>query len=153
MSDGDGDDDGDPHDLQRFVEAQRGVMDGVLRELRAGRKTGHWIWFVFPQLAGLGRSGIARHYGIRSIEEARAYLRHPVLGDRLRDCVSALLATEGSTAEEALGPADAMKVRRPMTLFRRVAPDDTLFPALLVKWYGGVPDPLTDQLLADAGGR
>ena len=146
-----GNGDGDPHDLQRFVDAQHGVMDGVLRELRAGRKTGHWIWFVFPQLAELGRSEMARHYGIRSIEEARAYLAHPVLGERLRECVGALLAIDGSAAEQVLGPVDAMKVRSSMTLFHRAAPEDDLFLSVLAKWYGGVPDPLTDQLLGDAG--
>ena len=143
----------DPYVLQRFVDAQEGVMDGVLRELRAGRKTGHWIWFVFPQLAGLGRSPMARHYGIGSIEEARAYLDHPVLGERLRECVRALLAIERSTAEQVLGPVDAMKVRSSMTLFQRAAPRGELFPAVLAKWYGGAPDPLTDELLGGARPR
>ena len=139
--------DTDPYRLERFVEAQRGAMDGVLAELRAGRKTGHWIWFVFPQLAGLGRSEMARYYGIGSLSEARAYLEQPVLGARLRDCVDALLAIDGRTAEDVLGPVDAMKVRSSLTLFHRAAPDDPRFPALLAKWYGGVPDALTDQLL------
>jgi uncharacterized protein (DUF1810 family) len=140
----------DPHGLRRFVEAQRGVMDGVLAELRRGRKTGHWIWFVFPQLAGLGRSEMARHYGIRSIAGARAYAAHPVLGERLRACVGALLEIESSTAEQVLGPVDAMKVRSSMTLFHRAVPDDELLPAILAKWYDGIADPLTDRLLADA---
>jgi uncharacterized protein (DUF1810 family) len=138
---------GDPYRLERFVEAQRGVMDGVMAELRAGRKTGHWIWFVFPQLAGLGRSDMARHYGIGSIEEAQAYLEHPVLGERLRACVQALLVIPGSSAEAVLGPVDAMKVRSSMTLFHRAAPGDPSFPAVLARWYGGLPDPLTDDLL------
>ena len=138
----------DPYRLARFVDAQRGVMDGVLAELRAGRKTGHWIWFVFPQLAGLGRSEMARSYGIGSIGEARAYLEHPVLGGRLRACVQALLAIDGRTAEQVLGPVDAMKVRSSMTLFHRAAPDDPLFPAVIARWYRGTPDPLTDELLA-----
>jgi uncharacterized protein (DUF1810 family) len=144
--------DGDPFGLERFVDAQRGVMDGVLRELRAGRKTGHWIWFVFPQLEGLGRSEMARQYGIGSIEEARAYLEHPVLGERLRECVGALLAIQGSTAEQVLGPVDAMKVRSSMTLFHRAAPGAAAFSAVLDRWYGGQPDPLTDRLLAGRGG-
>jgi uncharacterized protein (DUF1810 family) len=144
---------GDPHDLRRFVNAQRGVIDGMLRELHVGRKTGHWIWFVFPQLEGLGRSEMARHYGIGSIEEARAYLDHPVLAERLRECVRALLAIEGSTAVEVLGTIDAVKVRSSMTLFQRAAPGDPAFPAVLAKWYGGAPDPLTDELLGDAGPR
>ncbi len=137
----------DPYRLDRFVDAQRGAMDGVMAELRAGRKTGHWIWFVFPQLAGLGRSEMARAYGIVSIEEARAYLEHPVLGERLRTCVAALLAIEGRGAEAVLGPVDAMKVRSSMTLFHRAAPDDPSFPAVLDRWYGGATDRLTDDLL------
>jgi uncharacterized protein (DUF1810 family) len=139
--------DADPYRLERFVEAQRGVMDGVLAELRAGRKTGHWIWFVFPQLAGLGRSEMARYYGIGSLDEARAYLAHPVLGARLRECVDLLLAIEGVTAENVLGPVDAMKVRSSMTLFHRAAPGDPRFRAVLATWYGGMPDPVTDDLL------
>ncbi len=139
--------DEDPFRLERFVEAQRGVMDGVMAELRAGRKTGHWIWFVFPQLAALGRSEMARHYGIGSIEEARAYLAHPVLGERLRACVEALLEVRGRSAEDVLGPVDAMKVRSSMTLFHRAAPDDPAFAAVLAKWYDGAPDTLTDELL------
>jgi uncharacterized protein (DUF1810 family) len=135
-------------DLERFVEAQRGTFDGVLRELRSGRKTGHWIWFVFPQLTGLGRSGLATHYGIGSIEEAQAYLAHPVLGERLHACVAALLAVDAArSAEDVLGPVDALKVRSSMTLFHRADPDDPLFPAVLDRWYGGIPDPRTDELL------
>ena len=139
---------GDPYRLERFVEAQRGVMDRVMAELRAGRKTGHWIWFVFPQLAGLGRSETARSYGITSLDEARAYLDHPILALRLRACTDALLAIEGRTAEQVLGPVDAMKVRSSMTLFHRAAPHEARFPAVLARWYGGVPDDLTDRLLA-----
>jgi uncharacterized protein (DUF1810 family) len=137
----------DPFRLARFVDAQRGVIDGVMAELRAGRKTGHWIWFVFPQLAGLGRSEMARHYGIASLAEARAYLAHPVLGERLRDCVQALLAIEDASAVQVLGQVDAMKVRSSMTLFHRAAPEEPLFRAVLARWYGGVPDELTDELL------
>jgi uncharacterized protein (DUF1810 family) len=137
----------DPDRLARFVDAQRGVIDGVMAELRAGRKTGHWIWFVFPQLAGLGRSEMARHYGIASLAEAQAYLGHPLLGERLLECVRALLAIEGASAVEVLGQVDAMKVRSSMTLFHRAAPAEPLFQAVLARWYGGVPDALTDELL------
>jgi uncharacterized protein (DUF1810 family) len=96
------------HDLDRFVEAQRGVYDGVLQELRRGRKTGHWIWFIFPQVAGLGRSETSRYFAISSLDEARAYLAHPVLGHRLHECTNALLAATSSTAEEIFGSLDAM---------------------------------------------
>ena len=138
---------GGEFDLERFVTAQDGVYDGALAELRAGRKTGHWIWFVFPQVAGLGRSEMSRIYSIGSLAEARAYLAHPVLGQRLHAFVDALLAIEGSTAEAVLGPVDAVKVRSSMTLFHRADPEDPAFPAVLARWYGGIPDPLTDQLL------
>jgi uncharacterized protein (DUF1810 family) len=138
----------DPYRLERFVDAQRGVIDGVMAELRAGRKTGHWIWFVFPQLAGLGRSELARYYGITSLEEARAYLEHPVLAGRLRGCTDALLDIEGRTPEQVLGSVDAMKVRSSMTLFHRASPEEERFRAVLTRWYGGVPDELTDTFLA-----
>ena len=134
-------------DLERFVEAQTGVYEGVLRELRAGRKTGHWIWFIFPQLAGLGRSETSRFYGIASLDEARAYLDHPVLGPRLRECVDAVVATSGATADQIFGSLDAMKVRSSMTLFHRAAPDEPLFVEVLERFYGGVADAATDSLL------
>jgi uncharacterized protein (DUF1810 family) len=134
-------------DLERFVAAQRGVYEGALRELRAGRKTGHWIWFIFPQLAGLGRSEMSRFYGIASLDEARAYLDHPVLGPRLRECVSAALATSGATADQIFGSLDAMKVRSSMTLFHRAAPDEPPFAEVLERFYGGLEDEATDALL------
>lgn len=134
-------------DLERFVSAQQGAYEGALRELRAGRKTGHWIWFIFPQLAGLGRSEMSRYYGIESLEEARAYLEHPVLGPRLRECISAVLATPGSTADAIFGSLDAMKVRSSMTLFHRTAPEERLFVDVLERLYRGVADPSTDALL------
>ena len=137
-----------PFDLERFVRAQEGVYEGVLRELRAGRKSGHWIWFIFPQLAGLGRSEMSRFYGIESLDEARAYLDHPVLGARLRECVGAVLATSGATAEGIFGSLDAMKVRSSMTLFHRAAPDEPMFKETLERFYGGVADDATDSLLA-----
>jgi uncharacterized protein (DUF1810 family) len=134
-------------DLERFVAAQQGVYDGVLRELRAGRKTGHWIWFIFPQVVGLGRSELSRFYGIESIDEARAYLEHPVLGPRLRECVGAVLATSGTTAEGIFGSLDAMKVHSSMTLFHRATPAEPLFTEMLERFYGGVADEATDALL------
>ena len=133
--------------LERFVVAQEGVYDGALRELRAGRKTGHWIWFIFPQLVGLGRSEISRFYGIASLDEARAYFDHPVLGPRLRECVAAVLATSGVTAEQIFGSLDAMKVRSSMTLFQRAAPDEALFTEMLERFFGGVMDDATERSL------
>ncbi len=136
-----------PFDLERFIAAQEGVYAGALGELRGGRKTGHWIWFVFPQLVGLGRSEMSRRYGIESLAEARAYLDHPVLGARLRECASAVLATQGATADQIFGSLDAMKVRSSMTLFHRAAPDEPLFAEVLERFYAGHADESTDALL------
>src|SRR6185312_2052548 len=108
----------DPYDLNRFVSAQERTYDAALAELRAGRKTSHWMWFVFPQIAGLGRSELSLRFAIGSLDEARAYLAHPVLGPRLRECATALLETEGRTAGEILGSIDALKLCSSMTLFR-----------------------------------
>ena len=135
-------------DLERFVSAQRIGYDGVVAELRAGRKTGHWIWFIFPQVAGLGRSEMSRSYAIASLDEARAYLAHPVLGARLRECAALLLATSGRSAVEILGPVDAMKVRSSMTLFHLAAPGEPVFVEVLRRFYDGVPDAATDALIA-----
>jgi uncharacterized protein (DUF1810 family) len=140
--------DGDEHDLARFVDAQRGAYPGVLRELQAGRKTGHWIWYVFPQVAGLGLSSMSQYYAIRSLEEARAYLAHPLLGARLRECAAALLAVQRRSAEAILGEVDARKVRSSMTLFHRADPAEPLFGAVLDRYYAGVVDARTDELLA-----
>ncbi len=137
-------------DLERFVDAQEGVYEGVLRELRAGRKTGHWIWFIFPQVAGLGRSEMSRFYGIASLDEARAYLDHPVLGARLRECVGAVLAMSGATADQIFGSLDAMKVRSSMTLFHRAAPEEPLFIEMLERFHGGVADAATDAILGSS---
>lgn len=134
-------------DLERFVSAQQDVYEGALGQLRAGRKTGHWIWFIFPQHVGLGRSEMSRFYGIESIEEARAYLEHPALGPRLRECAAAVLATSGATAEQIFGSLDAMKVRSSMTLFHRAAPDEPLFTEMLARFYAGLADDATDALL------
>jgi uncharacterized protein (DUF1810 family) len=113
----------DAYNLQRFVAAQDGVYDTALAELRAGSKQSHWMWFIFPQLRGLGRSPTAQHYGIASLDEARAYLGHPPLGPRLRECVEALLPWAGRhSAEQILGPIDALKLRSSLTLFDRVEP-------------------------------
>jgi len=139
-------------DLERFVQAQAGVHEVALAELRAGRKTSHWMWFVFPQLSGLGRSAMAHRYAIRSLEEARAYLEHPVLGPRLRACASALLAHADLTADAILGSVDAMKLRSSMTLFHRAAPSEGVFKGVLDRFYGGLPDPQTDALLAGGHG-
>lgn len=135
------------HDLDRFLAAQQDVYEDVRAELRRGRKTTHWIWFIFPQVAGLGWSSTSQRFAIGSLDEARAYLDHPVIGARLRECAVLLLATEGRMAVEILGPTDAMKVRSSMTLFHRAAPDDALFRQVLDRYYDGVADEATDARL------
>ncbi len=137
------------HDLGRFVLAQddRGTFAQALAELRAGRKTSHWMWFVFPQIDGLGRSALARHYAVSGLDEARAYLAHPVLGARLRECCEALLDLDDSSAEHVFGSVDAIKLRSSMTLFSRAEPDEPVFDAVLEKFFGGHPDNATDELL------
>jgi uncharacterized protein (DUF1810 family) len=137
-------------DLARFVEAQRPVMDDVRAELAAGRKRTHWMWFVFPQLRGLGHSAMARHYGIASRDEAVAYLAHPVLGARLRECVELVLAVQGRTAHEIFGSPDDLKLRSCLTLFREVDGADGVFGRALARYYDGQSDPMTLQLLAGA---
>ncbi len=130
-------------DLTRFVDAQTRVYDTVLDELRAGRKRSHWMWFVFPQLRGLGSSPTAVHYGIASLEEARAYLDHAVLGPRLRECVALVNEIQGRTAEQIFGSPDDLKLRSSATLFAHATDDNADFLALLDKYYGGEQDPLT----------
>jgi len=142
----------DPYGLERFVEAQRGVHADALAELRAGRKRSHWMWFVFPQLAGLGVSASAQHYGIRGVDEAGAYLAHPVLGVRLRECAQALLALRGRSAEQIFGFPDVLKLRSSMTLFAAVPGADAVFGEVLARYYDGEPDARTLHLLALAGG-
>jgi uncharacterized protein (DUF1810 family) len=138
----------DPFQLQRFVDAQEGAYGKALEELRAGRKRGHWIWFVFPQVAGLGMSPMSRHYAIGSLDEARAYLGHALLGPRLHECAEALLGADPSLSAEAiLGGIDAIKLRSSMTLFARADPGDEAFPAVLDRFYDGEGDPETDRLL------
>jgi uncharacterized protein (DUF1810 family) len=140
----------DPHHLQRFVDAQDGMFDTALAELRAGAKQSHWMWFIFPQLAGLGRSPTAQYYAIRSLDEARAYLEHPLLGPRLRQCVEALLPHAGKhSAEAILGPIDALKLRSSLTLFDHVAPED-VFARALAGFFGGEPDARTLALIGRA---
>ncbi len=137
------------HDLDRFVLAQRPpVYDDVLGELRRGQKAGHWIWFIFPQVAGLGRSEMSRYYAIASLDEARVYLDHPVLGPRLRECAGIVATTTGRSAEQIFGAVDAMKVRSCMTLFHRAAPEEAVFREVLDRFYGGAADPATDLRLA-----
>ena len=136
------------YDLERFVRAQdaRGTYAAALAELRAGRKTGHWMWFVFPQIAGLGRSETSRRYAISSLDEARAYLAHPVLGARLEESARALLELDGKAATEILGPVDAMKLRSSLTLFARAAPEQLLFRDVLDRYFDG-PDGATETRL------
>lgn len=136
-----------PFELERFVAAQDGVYPQALAELRRGRKESHWMWFVFPQMAGLGRSGTARFYGIGSAAEARAYLAHPVLGPRLREAAEAVLAHAERSAEAILGLVDAMKLQSSMTLFAAVAEDPAPFAAVLDAFFGGECDAATLGLL------
>lgn len=138
---------GDPFDLNRFVDAQRPVYDDVLDELRAGRKRSHWMWFVFPQLRGLGGSPTAVRYGIASLEEARAYLRHELLGPRLHECARLVTAVQGRSAGQIFGSPDDLKLRSSMTLFARATEDNADFVAVLDKYYGGRQDELTLERL------
>jgi uncharacterized protein (DUF1810 family) len=137
----------DPFELQRFVDAQNPVYGQVCAEMRAGRKRSHWIWFVFPQIAGLGASAMAQRYAISSLAEADAYLLHPMLGARLVECTQFVLAADAGSAEEIFGGIDAMKFRSSMTLFARAAPDNPVFRQALEKYFGGRPDPLTLERL------
>lgn len=137
----------DLYDLERFVRAQAPVYETALAELRAGRKRSHWMWFVFPQHDALGRSVTALKYGMGTVGEALAYWRHPLLGPRLRDCCDALLGLSGLTAHDILGSPDDPKLRSCMTLFARAVPDEPRFGAVLERYYGGEPDPLTLQVL------
>ena len=130
----------DPYDLARFVEAQAGTYDDALEELRRGRKRSHWMWFVFPQIAGLGSSSTARRYAIATLDEARAYLQHPVLGPRLHECAEAMLGNTGATAQQILGDVDAMKLRSSMTLFQLAAPQETVFGRVIARFFEGAPD-------------
>lgn len=135
--------DSDPHNLQRFLDAQAPAIDRVLQELRNGQKASHWMWFIFPQISGLGHSDTARFYAIASRAEAEAYLAHPVLGPRLSECTRLVLDVTGRTAEAILGSVDAAKFRSCMTLFGAVAADPSLFRQALRRYYKGEPDKAT----------
>ena len=133
--------------LDRFLNAQRGDYAAALAEVRRGRKTSHWMWYIFPQIAGLGQSSTARYYSIRDLEEAREYYAHPVLGQRLREISGALLDLRGSDPVAVFGGIDSMKLKSSMTLFAVAAPDDPLFQQVLDKYYGGEQDALTLRIL------
>src|SRR5512146_2039278 len=137
----------DPYDLQRLVTAQDagGTYQHALAELRAGRKNSHWMWFVFPQIAGLGYSPAARTYAITSLAEARAYLAHPVLGPRLAECAAILAGLSGRTAEQIFGEVDALKLRSSMTLFTQADPGQPVFRQVLEQYFDGIPDSATEQ--------
>jgi uncharacterized protein (DUF1810 family) len=137
----------DRFDLRRFVVAQQDVYDAALRELRAGRKTSHWMWFIFPQIAGLGRSATAQKYAIGSLGEAESYLAHPVLGPRLLECARALIELHGRTAAEIFGPVDAQKLQSSMTLFASAAAGPSLFGDVLAQYFDGAEDQATLQRL------
>jgi uncharacterized protein (DUF1810 family) len=139
----------DPYDLDRFVTAQGRVWDRVLDELRAGAKQSHWMWFVFPQSAGLGSSPTAQHYAISGLDEAEAYLRHPVLGARLREVTAILNGLPGHDARAVLGRPDDLKFRSSMTLFAAADPADPEFPRALDKYFGGEPCARTLAALRD----
>jgi len=133
----------DPYNLYRFVEAQDRVFERVRAELESGKKRSHWMWFIFPQIKGLGSSPMAQIYAISSLDEAKAYLQHPTLGDRLRECVRLVNAVEGRTCHEIFGSPDDMKFHSSMTLFALAAPDEPLFSDALKKYCGSVPDSAT----------
>jgi len=137
----------DPYDLQRFADAQDPVYEQVCTELRRGQKESHWMWFIFPQLRGLGHSHMATKYGVSSRQEAEAYLKHPILGPRLRECTGLVNRVERRSITEILGYPDDLKFRSSMTLFAGVAPEENIFAEALQKYYGGEPDPLTVQRL------
>lgn len=138
----------DVYYLHRFLAAQAPTYDTVLAELRAGRKSSHWIWFIFLQIAGLGRSSMAQQFAITSLDEAKAYLQHPVLGPRLRACTQLVLNVEGRSAEEIFGYPDHLKFRSCMTLFMTAATDSAIFKDALIKYFGGTPDQQTMNVLA-----
>lgn len=137
----------DRHDLDRFVQAQAPVYDSALAEIRSGRKRSHWMWYVFPQCAGLGFSATSHRYAIGSIAEAEAYLRHPVLGPRLVECCDAAVAIEGRSAAEVFGSPDDLKLRSCATLFAAVSPPGSVFERVLVRFFNGEPDEATLRLM------
>ena len=136
------------YDLSRFLEAQKNSYDTALREIRAGRKRSHWMWYIFPQIRGLGYSAMAQHYAIRDLDEAREYVQHPVLGPRLIEISEALLALDETDPWRVMGSPDDLKLRSCMTLFQSAAPDQTVFGKVLDKFYGGQPDGRTLEILS-----
>jgi uncharacterized protein (DUF1810 family) len=145
----------DPFALSRFMTAQDngGIFDRAVAELRRGRKESHWMWFVFPQLDGLGRSRMARLYAISGLAEARAYLAHPVLGPRLEQCAAIVAGTPGASAVDIFGPVDAMKLRSSVTLFAQADPDRMAFQQILDRYFDGIPDPVTAARLQRSSPR
>ena len=137
----------DAYDLDRFLKAQEDSYDTALDELRAGRKRSHWIWFIFPQIAGLGMSPTSQFYAIKSLDEAAAYLRHPILGGRLHECLKALQTLEQTDANQVFGELDATKFRSSLTLFAEADPSDPIVEVALERWFGGRKDEKTLQLL------
>ena len=137
----------DPYDLERFVRVQESDFERALAEIRSGRKRSHWMWYVFPQFAGLGMSATSQHYAIKSPDEARAYLQHPVLGPRLLTCVQTLLNLQSHSAEQIFGYPDHLKLRSCATLFAAISPEGSPFHQLLAKYFEGTPDPTTLRLL------
>lgn len=133
----------DPYNLQRFLSAQQPAIETVFAELRSGRKQSHWMWFIFPQIKGLGHSAMAREFAISSLEEADAYLRHPILGNRLRECSGLVADIEGRTIEQIFGQPDNMKFHSSMTLFSIATEDNTIFKQCLHKYFAGKMDPHT----------
>jgi uncharacterized protein (DUF1810 family) len=142
----------DPHDLNRFILAQSRDYATAMAELRAGAKRSHWMWYVFPQFDGLGYSSTAKQYAVKSVDEARAYLAHPVLGKRIVDCCRALLAVRDRTARQILGTPDDLKLRSSMTLFAQVSEPGSAFQIVLDRYFDGVPDAKTLELLAARAG-
>jgi uncharacterized protein (DUF1810 family) len=140
---------GDPYDLQRFVDAQQAHYEQALKELRSGRKHSHWMWFIFPQLQGLGRSAMAQRYAISGRDEAIAYLQHPLLGARLRACTEAMLEHGSRSARQILGSPDDLKFHSSMTLFAQAASDPALFEQALQVFFNGRPDPASLERLSD----
>ncbi len=142
----------DPYDLSRFVQAQKYDYDQALAEIKSGQKQSHWMWYIFPQFEGLGFSSTSQHYAIKSLDEARAYLSHPVLGPRLVECCQALLQVQGRSASEIMGYPDDMKLRSCTTLFAQVSPPDSVFHQVLNRYFQGQPDTKTLRLLGITGG-
>jgi uncharacterized protein (DUF1810 family) len=138
----------DPHDLSRFIDAQDGVYARALKEIRNGRKRSHWMWYIFPQIDGLAFSWTSKRYAVKSLDEARSYLAHPVLGARLTECAEAVLAVEGRTASEIFGYPDDLKLRSSMTLFARVSGPDSVFARVIDRYYEGEHDHKTLKLIA-----